>query len=366
MFIKPATFSLIFGVAISLISYTNSHPTPQGVSQDDLQSIEELDLITDASDINADVFNTLKDVMQKVSAASDQAELNIEKMRKLARKIQQEHFNNTGKILDKFNNGELSLVRQNLQKLGEKTVAAVADIKDIIEAWNEDDEDATIYVEAQYDIMKTLVKESLVILEDSIKKYNVIIKTFEGDLPGLREFGNTVYKMSEEGTEEFEEWSEFLRKGAYGGAAGGTAACAIADASGALGICSAIYNLIVWPITIAAVETEIAEYREALEETSGALNAIVESIDSIEKTLKVANKKLEEEVSLVITWQAKAQSTDRTLQRWSVDQLQQKQGLQKLVLKSLTKLGVAAQAYLDYNKVYLKQQAGGITFTYEN
>lgn len=33
MFIKPATFSLIFGVAISLISYTNSHPTPQGVSQ---------------------------------------------------------------------------------------------------------------------------------------------------------------------------------------------------------------------------------------------------------------------------------------------------------------------------------------------
>jgi predicted nucleic acid-binding Zn-ribbon protein len=103
------------------------------------------------------------------------------------------------------------------------------------------------------------------------------------------------------------------------------------------GICSAIYNLIVWPITIAAVETEIAEYREALEETSEALNAIVESIDSIEKTLKVANKKLEEEVSLVITWQAKAQSTDRTLQRWSVDQLQQKQGLQKLVLKSLTK-----------------------------
>lgn len=103
-----------------------------------------------------------------------------------------------------------------------------------------------------------------------------------------------------------------------------------------------------------------------MEETSGALKAIVESIDSIEKTLKVANKKLEEEVSLVITWQAKAQSTDRTLQRWSVDQLQQKQGLQKLVLKSLTKLGAAAQAYLDYNKVYLKQQAGGITFTYEN
>ena len=238
-----STYSCFIMAKLSLLLHTIQNTWKFGACSianyffflDDLQSIEELDLITDASDINADVFNTLKDVMQKVSAASNQAELNIDKMRKLARKIQQEHFNNTGKILDKFNTGELRLVRQNLQALGEKTVAAVADIKDIIEAWNEDDEDATIYVEAQYDIMKTLVKESLVILEDSIKKYNVIIKTFEGDLPGLREFGNTVYKMSEEGTEEFEEWSEFLRKGAYGGAAGGTAACAIADAAGALG-----------------------------------------------------------------------------------------------------------------------------------
>ena len=205
---------------------------------DDLQSIEEQDLISInqyAVDIGVEVFKTLKDVLQKVYESSSRAEKNIEKMRKLARKINQEQFNNTGKILDEFNNGGLRLVRQNLQELGEKTVAAVADIKDIIEAWNEDDEDATIYVEAQYDIMKTLVKESLVILKDSIKKYNVIIKTAEEELPGLREFGNTVHKMSQNGTKEFEEWAEFLRKGAYGGAAVGTAGCVAADASGALG-----------------------------------------------------------------------------------------------------------------------------------
>merc|ERR1719277_224666 len=101
--------------------------------------------------------------------------------------------------------------------------------------------------------------ETLETLKDALGKYNSALETFENLNSSIEKQNRKLEKMVTKDSAEFKAWTEGMRGGIYGTIAGTTTGCIVADALGALGICSAI-NAIVSGSTAAAVETEITKY----------------------------------------------------------------------------------------------------------
>ena len=101
--------------------------------------------------------------------------------------------------------------------------------------------------------------ESLELLAEAEKKYELAIDNIDGVNINLRDFHKDLKKMLDENSAEHKQWSSELRAAAYSSAGGVTVGMIIADIFGCLGICSAVGNAVAWGTSIPAVETSIAK-----------------------------------------------------------------------------------------------------------
>ena len=101
--------------------------------------------------------------------------------------------------------------------------------------------------------------ESLELLAEAEKKYELAIDNIDGVNINLRDFHKDLKKMLDENSAEHKQWSSELRAAAYSSAGGVTVGLIIADILGCSGICSGIGNAIAWGTTIPTVEVSIAK-----------------------------------------------------------------------------------------------------------
>ena len=101
--------------------------------------------------------------------------------------------------------------------------------------------------------------ESLELLAEAEKKYELAIDNIDGVNINLRDFHKDLKKMLDENSAEHKEWSSQLRAGVYSSAGSVTVGMIIADIFGCLGICSAVGNAVAWGTAIPTVEGSIAE-----------------------------------------------------------------------------------------------------------
>merc|ERR1712198_359681 len=144
--------------------------------------------------------------------------------------------------------------------------------------------------------MKDLMIETLETLKEALGKYNSALVTFENLNSSIAKQNRKLEKMTTKNSAEYDAWTQNLRGGIYGTIAGTTTACIVADALGALGICTAI-NAAVSGSIAAAVETEITKYAAKL----GQLKAISERLLEEDKFTNYSDV-LDEEFSLINNW----------------------------------------------------------------
>merc|ERR1711923_638407 len=208
---------------------------------------------------------------------------------------------------------QLRVTRENVRKLAQRNVNEVKDLKVLVEGL--DKSNNTLQLEVSLDRMKDLMKVTLETSKGAQRNYNSALRTLENLSSSIEQQNKTLEKLVTKGSAEYQAWTEELRGGIYGTIAGTTTACIVADALGALGICSAI-NAIVSGSTAAAVETEITKYAAKLEQ----LKAISERLLEEDKFTNYSDV-LDEEFSLIKNWTNNAEVVKKSIDRYPKEYL---------------------------------------------
>jgi len=250
-----------------------------------------------------------------------------------------------GKYFPTFNEAKSSLrqTRQSLRRLARRTVNEVRDMKIHLEALDKTDD--PMELQFAMDRMKDLMVETLERLEEAEQKYNEALESFENLNASIKVHNNKLTKMVTKGTAEYEAWVKNCRGGVYGAVATSTTACIIADALGALGICSAI-NAASIGTAIAITEVKIAEYSATLEKMKKITDRMLQSGKDFDKSIKEAITNLTHEIDLIGQWSEAAENVSLNIQRYPATYLKQYKTLQKTFTNGINDLGNVAENFL--------------------
>lgn len=186
-------------------------------------------LLEEGGKISKEALTTMKNHFKKLNEILKMTDINIEQLQTELYQIRESNI--TSEYLDNYWQGkeELQLARSDIRKLAFRTTAAVRDIKILLQQW---DDKETSFIEAELQMLKSLMKEILRTLKDAKEKYNNAIKSMKATSNQLTATNNTLSAMLDEQSEEYSEWTNTVRTGAYGGATVVTAAiCLPVDAT---------------------------------------------------------------------------------------------------------------------------------------
>jgi len=287
---------------------------------------------------NTNLFDVVAQNLQE-------AEKKILEMNENLKLLETDEVKFEGKYFPTFNNAKSSLrqTRQALRKLASRTKNEVRDMKVHLEALDKTDD--PIELQFAMDRMKDLMVETLERLEEAEQKYNDALESFENLNASIKVHNNKLTKMVTKGSAEYEEWVKKCRGGVYGAIATSTTACIIADALGALGICSAISG-VSSGIATAVTEVKIAEYRATLEKMKDLTDRMLQSGKDFDKSINVAIKNLTHEIDIIGQWTEAADNVSQNIQRYPATYLKQYKTIQKTFTNGINDLGNVAKNFL--------------------
>merc|ERR1711988_1825206 len=209
--------------------------------------INQLDSLPGFAEETKAVFNNSK-LFETVAESLKEAEEAILQMDSELKVLETEEVQFEDNYFPAYNEAKsyLRQSRQYLRKLADRTVNEVRDLKILLKDLDESKN-------------TVLLTASLENINSSIEKQN-----------------RKLVKMTTKNSAEYDAWIQELRGGIYGTIAGTTTACIIADALGALGICSAI-NAAISGSTAAGIEVKIKNYAAKLEEFKTITNRMLEA-----------------------------------------------------------------------------------------
>merc|ERR1712012_374901 len=209
---------------------------------------------------------------------------------------------------------ELRLARTDLRELAIRTTAAVQDIKNLIEYW---DDKENAFVQKEFEFLNDLLKESLRVLKEVKPKYNNAITNMEKTTNQLSETKTALSLMLEETSTEYTAWTGKVRLGVYGSAAA---------------------------VTVGMI---VAEYKSELEKLETATTGVLGQIRSLEETVTKSIKFLEEELIILQTWDVSASTMKKHIASFSVEDLKRVAAFQKIFEKAIDSLAASAQSFLN-------------------
>merc|ERR1712154_156099 len=183
-------------------------------------------------------------------------------------------------------------------------------------------------------------------LDEAKTTYNKAIDKFEGsDIEG-RKFKEHLKQMLETESAKHEAWVARTRT-AYGAAVGTTVGMIIADVFGCLGLCSAIVTTSVWAATATSVELTIDSYAQNIENPEKITGNFIESLSDLTSLTDGAIEFLEEEVLIILSWEANAQESEKIIDEFTEEELEEYNGYQSEIRSSLTGLMGAVEKFLN-------------------
>merc|ERR1711923_53528 len=280
-----------------------------------------------------------------VSEALEEAEQNILAMDTELHLLETEELKFEDSYFPKYNKAKRHLreTRQGLRRLADRTIKEVRDLKTLLE--DLDKHNDTVILRVTIDKMKDLMIETLVRLKEARKKYNSALDTFEDINSSVGRQNRKLEKMSNKNSAEYKEWTTRLRAGVYGTIGATTTGCIIADALGALGICSAI-SVVITGTSIAVTEAKIAEYGEKLQKFKTITDRMLESGYNFEKNINEAIDILIEEIELINQWANSAELVSKNIEKYPVESLRKYQTIRTIFINGLDDLDLAAKNFL--------------------
>jgi len=239
---------------------------------------------------------------------------------------------------------ELRSARQTLFSLAEKTKAKGNRIGIMIDNWDGQSKEV---LKRSLREFSDLLSISLTKLDEAKTTYNKAIDKFEGsDIEG-RKFKDHLKQMLDTKSAEYKAWVAGQRGAAYGVAAGTTVGMIIADVFGCLGFCSGIVTTSVWATTATSVELTIESYTQNIENLEEITGNFIESLADITSLTDGAIEFLEEEVLIIIRWEANAQDSEKIIDEFTEEELEEYNGYQSEIRSSLTGLMGAVEKFLN-------------------
>ena len=122
------------------------------------------------------------------------------------------------------------------------------------------------------------------------------------------------------------------------------------------GICSAVGNAVSWPASVAGVESAIIHYQAELEKLVNIGKSVIQNIDDLNETMEEAIDFLENEMAIIFKWEISAENVNNKIALFSVEELKQFAGFQKVFVRGVDELMDVAQNYLDRPEVLYEKQ----------
>jgi len=291
------------------------------------------------------VFNN-SNLFETIAESLKEAEKNILEMDAELKLLEDDEFEFEDNYFPAYNEAKRYLreTRQGLRKLAGKTVTEVRDLKILLEDLDKNED--VVLLKASLDKMKDLMIETLKMLNEALEKYNSAVETFENLISSIATQNRKLEKMTNKNSAEYEAWTEKLRGGVYGTIAGTTVGCIVADALGALGICSAI-NAAISGSSAAAIEAEIFKYGATLEKLKTITGRMLDSGYNFDQTIRAAIDILTEEIDLINNWANSAEVVNKNIDKYPQQYLKKYRSIRNVFINGLDDLNNAAEQFLD-------------------
>jgi len=238
---------------------------------------------------------------------------------------------------------ELRSARQTLFSLAEKTKAKGNRIGIMIDNWDGQSKEV---LKRSLREFSDLLSISLAKLDEAKTTYNKAIDKFEGSDTEGRKFKEHLKQMLETKSAEHKAWVS-RQRGAYAAAVGTTVGMIIADVFGCLGFCSGIITTSVWATTATSVELTIESYTQNIENLEEITGNFIESLSDLTSLTDGAIEFLEEEVLIILSWEANAQESEEIIDEFTEKELEEVNSYQPEIRSTLTGLMGAVEKFLN-------------------
>ena len=104
------------------------------------------------------------------------------------------------------------------------------------------------------------------------------------------------------------------------------------------------------------MEYAIIHYQSELEKLVNIGKSVIQNIDDLNETMEEAIDFLENEMAIIFKWEISAENVNNKIALFSVEELKQFAGFQKVFVRGVDELMDVAQKYLDRPAVLYEKQ----------
>merc|ERR1712001_115890 len=309
------------------------------------QIINQVDSVVGFTEETRGVFNN-SDLFDTIAESLKEAEKNILEMDVELKLLETDELQFEDNYFPAYNEAKRYLreTRQGLRKLAGRTVTEVRDLRILLEDLDKDED--PVLLKASLDTMKDLMIETLETLNEALEKYNSALETFENLNSSIATQNRKLEKMVNKNSAEYNAWTEKLRASIYTTIAGSTVGCIVADALGALGICSAV-NAAISGTTAAGIEAEIVKYGATLGKLKKITDRMLESGNNFDQSIKQAIDILTGEIGLINNWADSAEVVSKNIEKYPQQYLTKYISIRTVFINGLNDLDNSAKQFLD-------------------
>jgi len=307
--------------------------------------INQVDSLVGFTEETKAVFNN-SELFEIISESLKEAEKNILEMDVELKLLETDELQFEDNYFPAYNEAKRYLreTRQGLRKLAQRTVKDVRDLKILLEDLDKSND--PVLLKASLDTMKDLMIETLETLNEALEKYNSALETFENLNSSIATQNRKLEKMVNKNSAEYNAWTEKLRASIYTTIAGTTVGCIVADALGALGICSAV-NAAISGTTAAGIEAEIVKYGATLNKLKKITDRMLESGNNFDQSIKQAIDILTGEIDLINNWAESAEVVSKNIEKYPQQYLTKYISIRTVFINGLNDLNKSAEEFLD-------------------
>jgi len=307
--------------------------------------INQVDSLVGFTEETKAVFNN-SELFEIISESLKEAEKNILEMDVELKLLETDELQFEDNYFPAYNEAKRYLreTRQGLRKLAQRTVKDVRDLKILLEDLDKSND--PVLLKASLDTMKDLMIETLETLNEALEKYNSALETFENLNSSIATQNRKLEKMVNKNSAEYNAWTEKLRASIYTTIAGTTVGCIVADALGALGICSAV-NAAISGTTAAGIEAEIVKYGATLNKLKKITDRMLESGNNFDQSIKQAIDILTGEIDLINNWANSAEVVSKNIEKYPQQYLTKYISIRTVFINGLNDLNKSAEEFLD-------------------
>merc|ERR1719219_1607211 len=155
--------------------------------------------------------------------------------------------------------------------------------------------------------------------------------------------------MTDEESEEYDNWTSKLREVAYGSSAAVTVGMIIADVFGCAGFCSGIVTTGAWVGSLATVEKGIADYRAELEGLESQASDALENLEKLDQAAEAGVKILSTELELIQVWSQAMEKVSKKVEQFSQEEKKAYASYKDQLSTAVTELSQSAENFLKFS-----------------